>query len=129
MEGIIQLGGEVLGQVPLVGREDVDPERGNRYAGILIDPPHYGRGPKGEVWRFEEGIAPLLEACAGLLEERAFLVLSSYAVGYSPLAFVNMLRELEGGRVEAGELVIPEDGEGGRELPCGFCGRWLRGVE
>jgi 23S rRNA (cytosine1962-C5)-methyltransferase len=106
--------------------------RGSRYAGILLDPPHYGRGPKGEVWRLEEGLAPLLEACAALLDERAFLVLTAYAVGYSPLAFTNLLTELAGGAVSAGELALPEEpDDAGRRrlLPCGFCARWWRGLE
>ncbi len=102
--------------------------RGARYAGILVDPPHHGRGPKGERWEFETGLAPLIEAAAELLDERAFLVLSSYAIGYSPLAFTNLLGELEGGTVAAGELVLPEQGEGARCLPCGFCARWTRGL-
>lgn len=109
--------------------------RGRRYAGVLLDPPHYGRGPKGERWQLEEGLAPLVEAAAALLDERAFLVLSTYAVGYSPLAFWNLLTDLEGlagGEVAVGELALPEardaraDGDGGRLLPCGFCARWWR---
>ncbi len=101
--------------------------RDARYHGILIDPPHHGRGPKGEKWQFETGLAPLLEACEKLLAERSFLILSSYAIGYSALAFENLLGELEGGSVESGELVLREEGEGGRLLPCGFCARWSRG--
>ena len=102
--------------------------RGARYAGILVDPPHYGRGPKGEKWQLETHLAPLIESCGALLAERAFLILSCYAVGYSPLALVNLLDELEGGRVEAGELVLSESGAGGRLLPCGFAARWTRGL-
>ena len=101
--------------------------RGARYHGILLDPPHHGRGPKGEKWQFERDLAPLVEACGKLLAERSFLVLSSYAIGYSALAFANLLGELEGGAVEAGELVLREEGEGARLLPCGFCARWVRG--
>jgi 23S rRNA (cytosine1962-C5)-methyltransferase len=100
--------------------------RGRRYAGIFVDPPHYGRGPRGEKWQFETGIAPLLEAVRELLAERAWVVLSTYAIGYSPLALYNMVSELEGGRTEVGELALPEDGPGGRRLPCGFCARWWR---
>jgi len=102
--------------------------RGSHYAGIMLDPPHYGRGPKKEKWQFEEGIAPLMEACGELLAERSFLILSTYAIGNSPLAFANLLSELEGGTVEAGELALPE-GADGRLLPCGFCARWTRGLE
>jgi 23S rRNA (cytosine1962-C5)-methyltransferase len=100
--------------------------RGARYTGILLDPPHHGRGPKGETWQLETGLAPLLEACARLLAERSFLVLSTYAVGYTALSFWNLLAAFEGGTVEAGELVLPEDGAGGRRLPCGFSARWSR---
>ena len=87
--------------------------------------PHYGRGPKGEKWQFEESFAPLLEVVEELLDERAFLVLSTYAIGYSPLAFHNLLSEFRGGQVEAGELALRE-AQGERLLPCGFCARWWR---
>jgi 23S rRNA (cytosine1962-C5)-methyltransferase len=102
--------------------------RGARYEVVLLDPPHYGRGPKGEVWRFEERIAELVEAVRGLLAERSLVVLSTYAIGCSPLTFQNLLAELGPGRVEAGELALLEEG-GGRLLPCGFCARHLRGLE
>ena len=103
--------------------------RGSRYQGVLVDPPHYGRGPKGEKWEFEAGITPLLDACSRVLAERSFLVLSTYAIGTSPLAMANLLGDLEGGDVEAGELALPEtNGSSGatRRLPCGFCARWTR---
>lgn len=106
--------------------------RGSTYHVVLLDPPHYGRGPKGEVWRFEEGFAPLLEAVSQLLAERALLVLSTYAIGYSPLAFTNVLAELPGGCVEAGELALTEEARPGlpsRRLPAGFCARWWRGLD
>ncbi len=101
--------------------------RGSRYNAVLLDPPHYGRGPKGEKWQLEEGLAPLVEAARALLAERSVLVLSTYAVGYSPLAFQNLLAELEGGDVSVGELALTESS--GRRLPAGFCARWARGVE
>ena len=108
--------------------------RDERYAGILLDPPHHGHGPKGEKWQFEDHFASLLESCAGLLEEDSFLVLSTYAIGYSPLAFLNVLAELPGGEVESDELALPEEGDGQtstekppRFLPAGFCARWKRG--
>jgi 23S rRNA (cytosine1962-C5)-methyltransferase len=101
--------------------------RGARYEGILLDPPHYGRGPKGEKWQLEDGLAPLLEACRALLAEQSFLVLSCYAVGYTALSLANLVGELGPGRLEAGELVLPEEGPGGRLLPCGFAARWARG--
>jgi len=102
--------------------------RGRTYHAILLDPPHYGRGPKGETWRLEEGLAPLVEAAGALLEPRAALVLSTYAVGYSPLAFANLLGELGEGQVAVGELALPEEATE-RRLPAGFCARWWRGLE
>ena len=115
--------------------------RGSRYEIVLLDPPHYGRGPKGEVWRFEEGFAPLLEALAPLLAERCLLVLSTYAIGYSPLAFTNVLEDLaerldgeaprDGVHIEAGELALKEGEREGaqRLLPAGFCARMWRGLD
>ncbi len=102
--------------------------RGRRYHGILLDPPHYGRGPKGEKWLLETGLAPLLEACAALLEPTgpACLALSAYATGISSLTLENLLLGLGPGRREAGDLALREEGDGGRWLPCGFCARWWR---
>lgn len=107
--------------------------RGARYHGILADPPSYGRGPKGEKWELDAGLAPLLEACSALLDEGSgsFLVLSAYAVGYSPLAFANMLRDFGPGAIETGELALPEEQDEAahgapRLLPCGYCARFTR---
>lgn len=101
--------------------------REKQYHGILLDPPHYGRGPNGEKWQFETGIMRLLEDVHQLLAPTvgSFLILSSYAIGCSPLAFDNMLRDLGPGMVETGELWVPEEGST-RRLSCGFCGRWQR---
>ncbi|MEZ6005620.1 MAG: SAM-dependent methyltransferase [Planctomycetota bacterium] len=100
--------------------------RGSRYQVILLDPPHYGRGPKGQKWQLEEGLAPLVQAALELLADPGLLILSTYAVGYSPLAFANMLQAGGTGRIEAGELVLPELGSS-RLLPAGFCARFWRG--
>lgn len=101
--------------------------RGNKYHGILLDPPHYGRGPKGEKWQFEDNIATLLEACKQLLAPNAhsFVVISTYAIGYSPLAFENMLGDFGDGKVSSGELSLPQK-DSDRRLPCGFCARYSR---
>ena len=106
------------------GREQ---RRGNTYHGILLDPPHYGRGPKGEKWQFETDIAPMLQNCGELLSDipGVFLVLSTYAIGYSPLAFKNMLQEILNVEVQTGELALPEE-KSSRLLPCGFCARAVR---
>ncbi|MAF64244.1 MAG: SAM-dependent methyltransferase [Planctomycetes bacterium] len=112
--------------------------RGRRYEAILLDPPHHGRGPKGERWQLEDDLAELVEVAGALLAERSLLVLSTYAVGFSPLALENLLADLPAGRIEAGELALTEAGgegspegspEGGRPLPAGFCARWWRGID
>jgi len=109
--------------------------RGSRYDALLVDPPHYGRGPKGEKWRLEDGLGPLVDACGALLSERGVVVLSTYAVGFSPLSLENLLASVArpGDELEAGELALPEapDPEEGlppRRLPCGFCARLVRGL-
>ena len=106
--------------------------RGSRYDGILLDPPHFGRGPKGERWQLESGLAPLLEGVRAILAEQAFVILSTYAVGYSPLAFQNLFSEWGDGQVAVGELVLCEEarptGAARRLLPAGFCARWGRGL-
>ncbi|MEM6672334.1 MAG: SAM-dependent methyltransferase [Planctomycetota bacterium] len=104
--------------------------RESRYDAILLDPPHYGRGPKGEVWRLEEHLADLVEVAAQLAADRALVILSTYAVGYSPLAFTNLFEQVGEGSVVAGELAILESDRPGlasRTLPAGFCARWARG--
>jgi 23S rRNA (cytosine1962-C5)-methyltransferase len=94
-----------------------------RYAVVLLDPPHHGRGPKGETWQFEEHAAELVAALPALLEERALVVLSTYAIGCSPLSLENLLCELE-----SGELVLAPRDAAARTLPAGFCARWRRGL-
>jgi 23S rRNA (cytosine1962-C5)-methyltransferase len=100
--------------------------RGAKYNVVLMDPPHYGRGPKGETWQFEDGIAPLVVAVRDLLATRALVILSTYAIGCSPLTFHNLMQELGAGEIEAGELALAAR-DGGPSLPCGFCARFLRG--
>lgn len=108
--------------------------RGRRYDAVLVDPPSYGRGPKGETWRFEEHIAGLLEAVGALLAERALLVLSTYAIGIAPLTLENLLDPLCAGEalLEVGELALREEPSASaapaRLLPCGFCARLRRGL-
>lgn len=102
--------------------------RGTRYAAVLLDPPHYGRGPKGEKWQFEDDIAALVEAVAALLAERAAVVLSTYAIGCSPLTLQHLVSDLGAGESAASELAL-RGADGARALPAGFCARWWRGLE
>ncbi|WP_300536670.1 class I SAM-dependent methyltransferase [Sphingosinicella sp.] len=101
--------------------------RGRRYAGIILDPPKYGRGPKGEVWELDEKLAALMSACAALLDDRSkFLVLTAYAVRLSAIAIANLTEEVTrplGGSVQAGEMTIREEARG-LLLPTAIFARW-----
>ncbi|WP_017666077.1 class I SAM-dependent methyltransferase [Porphyrobacter sp. AAP82] len=102
--------------------------RGKRYDGIILDPPKFGRGPEGEVWRLEEHLPGLVHDCARLLDgESRFLFLTVYAVRMSSLAIAGLLEEALGhlpGRIEHGDLAVREEGEGGRLLPTAIFARW-----
>ncbi|HQS97450.1 MAG: SAM-dependent methyltransferase [Novosphingobium sp. 16-62-11] len=102
--------------------------RGKRYDGIILDPPKFGRGPDGEVWRLEESLPGLVADCAQLLDaDSRFLFLTVYAVRMSSLAIAGLLAEAlkdMGGTIEHGDLAIREQGEGGRLLPTAIFARW-----
>ena len=101
--------------------------RGSQYEGIILDPPKYGRGPTGEVWRLFEDLPELAGLCAQLLSENArFLVLNAYAERISGAALAGLLAEkLEGrgGRIEWGELAL-EEARGDRAIGMSFFARW-----
>ncbi|MEX0852477.1 MAG: class I SAM-dependent methyltransferase [Bauldia sp.] len=101
--------------------------RDSRYDGIILDPPKFGRGPKGEVWDLFTGLRPLMRACRGLLSERpAFVILTAYSIRASFTAIDEVAAECLdglGGRLESGELVIREEG-GGRVLSTSLFSRW-----
>lgn len=103
--------------------------RGRRYDGILLDPPKFGRGPEGEVWRLEEDLAPLLTDCRKLLDPKSrFLVLTVYAVRMSALAIGELVSQLFGdlgGMVEMGEMAVREEARG-LLLPTAIFARWSR---
>ena len=102
--------------------------RGKRYDGIILDPPKFGRGPEGEVWRLEEHLPGLVADCRRLLDaESRFLFLTVYAVRMSSLALAGLLAELFSdlpGTIEHGELAVREDGLNGRLLPTAIFARW-----
>jgi 23S rRNA (cytosine1962-C5)-methyltransferase len=104
--------------------------RGRRYDGILLDPPKFGRGPTGEVWRLEDDLAPLLGDCRKLLDaDSRFLVLTVYAVRMSALAIGELVRQTLGdlgGSVEMGEMAVREEARG-LLLPTAIFARWSRG--
>ena len=102
--------------------------RGHFYEGILMDPPSYGRGPDGEMWRIENGLYPLVEACVKLLSEDAsFFLINSYTTGLAPTVLTDVLKVAMrgfGGSVESQEVGLPIT-RGGLVLPCGATGRWI----
>ena len=102
--------------------------RGNHYDAIIMDPPSYGRGPKGEIWKLEDSVYSFIERCVLLLsEDPLFFLINSYTTGLQPAVLSYMLsttvlQRFEG-RVEADEIGLPVS-ETGLVLPCGASGRF-----
>ena len=104
--------------------------RGNLYDAIIMDPPSYGRGPKGEIWKMEDSIYELLELCNQILKKDAlFFLLNSYTTGLQPGVLKYLLEAVikpgRGGTVEADEVGLPVS-KAHAALPCGAAGRWFR---
>ena len=100
--------------------------RGNKYDGIIMDPPSYGRGTNGEVWKFEENIADLVELCSKVLSNNPlFFLINSYTTGISSTVLENILRLniKEKGKLSHGEVGLPMSNSK-LILPCGIYGRW-----
>ena len=101
--------------------------RGNHYDAIIMDPPSYGRGPKGEIWKIEESIHPFIRLCTQLLsDDPLFFLVNSYTTGLAPAVLTYMISlELKQykGHVEAQEIGLPVKSTG-LVLPCGASGRW-----
>lgn len=102
--------------------------RGSHYDAIIMDPPSYGRGPKGEIWKIEDAIFPLVKLCAGLLSEKPlFFLINSYTTGLAPAVLTYMLgctvKPRFGGTVRSDEIGLPVSSTG-LVLPCGASGRW-----
>ncbi|MCI8669779.1 MAG: SAM-dependent methyltransferase [Lachnospiraceae bacterium] len=102
--------------------------RGNRYDAIIMDPPSYGRGPKGEIWKIEDSIHPFIQLCSNILSDNPlFFLVNSYTTGLAPAVLTYMI-ETEigkrfGGTTESGEIGLPVSSNG-LVLPCGASGRW-----
>ena len=104
--------------------------RGNHYDAIIMDPPSYGRGPKGEIWKIEDSIYPFIELCTQILSEDAlFFLVNSYTTGLQPAVLTYMIHTAVvtkfGGKVEAAEIGLPVK-DTGLVLPCGASGRWYQ---
>ena len=105
--------------------------RGRRYDAVIMDPPSYGRGPSGEVWKLEDSLWPFVELVAGVLsDEPLFFLINSYTTGLAPSVLTYILESLitpkYGGRTHSDELGLPVT-ESGLALPCGATGRWMAG--
>ena len=102
--------------------------RGNRYDAIIMDPPSYGRGAKGEVWQFENNIYDLVALCSQVLSEKPlFFLINSYTTGISSMVLQNILsvtiHKKYKGNLECGEIGLPME-HSNLILPCGIYGRW-----
>ena len=102
--------------------------RGRRYDAVIMDPPSYGRGPSGEIWKLAENLYPFVELVSGVLSDRPlFFLINSYTTGLAPSVLTYILETLitrrHGGHTESAELGLPVT-ETGLALPCGAAGRW-----
>ncbi len=102
--------------------------RGRHYDAVIMDPPSYGRGPSGEIWKLEDHLFPFLELVSGVLSDKPlFFLINSYTTGLAPSVLTYLLETLVtkryGGHTESQELGLPVK-ESGLALPCGASGRW-----
>ncbi|MRN53291.1 class I SAM-dependent methyltransferase [Paenibacillus monticola] len=102
--------------------------RGSKYDAIIMDPPSYGRGPNGEMWKLETNLYPFLESCMEIMSDKPlFMLINSYTTGISPTVLRNMLSmtmgKRYGGKLTSGEIGLPITSSG-LNLPCGILGRW-----
>ena len=102
--------------------------RGNKYDAIIMDPPSYGRGPGGEMWKLESSLYPFLESCLSIMSDNPlFMLINSYTTGIAPTVLSNILnmtmQQRYGGTLSSGEIGLPITNSG-LNLPCGILGRW-----
>jgi len=96
-------------------------KRGNKYNGIILDPPAFGHGPNGEKWKLEDNINEMMKGVLNLLDEKHFLILNAYSLGFSSLIIENLLREKAKNNLSIGELYL--QATEGNKLPLGVFGR------
>lgn len=105
--------------------------RGHTYHGILMDPPSYGRGPNGEMWKFEKEITKLIQASLEILDQDAlFFLINSYTTGFSSIVLENMMKTMilplhPNGQIQTGDIALPIQNRN-LLLPCGIYGRWWK---
>jgi 23S rRNA (cytosine1962-C5)-methyltransferase len=103
--------------------------RGKTYDAIIMDPPSYGRGPNGEMWKLEQDLFPFLESCMSILSDNPlFVLVNSYTTGLSPAVLNNImtltLKKKYGGKITTGEIGLPQSVNKDLVLPAGILGRW-----
>lgn len=103
--------------------------RGRRYDAILLDPPSFGRGKSGELYKIEHALLETLDLCKQVLSDRPlFVYLTSHTPGFTPIVLHNLLRQLlPGGALESGEMLLTEDDPGVFDVPSGTWARWTAG--
>ena len=100
-------------------------KRGNKYNGIILDPPAYGHGPTGEKWKLEDNINEMMQAVLELLDDKNhFLILNAYSLGFSSLIIENMLKHKGGNTLQTGELYLKSSTD--QKLPLGVFGRFCK---
>lgn len=104
--------------------------RGRTYHAIIMDPPSYGRGPNGEIWKIEEQLYPLISACMEILaDDPLFFLVNSYTTGFPPTVLNNILKMTVGKKFPEGSIVAGEIGlpitRSQTVLPCGIYGKWV----
>ena len=97
-------------------------KRGNKYNGVILDPPAYGHGPNGEKWKLEDNINEMMKCVMDILDEKHFLILNAYSLGFSSLIIENLMTEKANAKLETGELFLGSSH--GSKLPLGVFGRF-----
>lgn len=98
-------------------------KRGNKYNGIILDPPAYGHGPNGEKWKLEDNISEMMKGVLNILDEKHFLILNAYSLGFSSIIIENLLKEKAGKHLNTGELYLQATAAQSK-LPLGVFGRF-----
>jgi len=120
LSGLSNISWVVEDALKFVSRES---KRGNKYSGIIIDPPAYGRGPDGEKWILEDDINKLIKLCGNLLDNNGFILLNLYSIGFSSLIAKNLIKMVSDKQIEFGELFIEDNNN--KILPLGVFSRTI----
>lgn len=120
LSGLSNIRWVVEDALKFVKREE---KRGNKYTGIILDPPAYGHGPNGEKWRLEDNISEMVEGVLNLLDEKHFLILNAYSLGFSSIVIENLLKHKASKHLNTGELYLQSTASANK-LPLGVFGRF-----